>query len=105
VLQPSWWSVCTALVMSLKCFTVFWDVVPCSLVDANRRFRDACYHISADGAVSTFEKLISFYETTRHNISQERYHTRRRENLKSYKCSLSLLEPSLESVELMRLLI
>jgi hypothetical protein len=72
---------------------VFWNVVPCSLVDTDRRFRGAyCLHhqdeILTDvsevlttsiirsivlmmEAVSTSESSVSIYQTTRRNIPED----------------------------------
>jgi hypothetical protein len=51
---------------------VFWDVVPCSLVEVHWRFRSACCFHHQD-----------FYQTTRRNILEDsHFHTRRREYLK-----------------------
>jgi hypothetical protein len=65
---------------------VSWDVAPCSLVEAYRRFRGAfCLHYQGDEAVSTSETSVNFYQTTRCNIPEDRHlHTRCRENLKSH---------------------
>jgi hypothetical protein len=55
---------------------VFWDVAPCSLAEIDRRFRGAyCLHHQdlIMEAVSTSETLISFYETARRNIQEDRY--------------------------------
>jgi hypothetical protein len=74
--------------------TVFWDVVPYSLVEAYRRFRGACclHHQDSEGiislmmeAASTSETLVNFYQITRRNIPEDSLHTRRRENLKSHQ--------------------
>jgi hypothetical protein len=52
--------------------TAFWDVVPCSLVEVDRFFRDPyCLHHRC-------------YETTLHNIPEGCRHIHRRENLKSH---------------------
>jgi len=57
--------------------TVFWGTVPCSLVKAYRRFRDAyCLHHQRDEplialimeAVRTSETSVYLYETTRRNF-------------------------------------
>jgi hypothetical protein len=43
---------------------VFWDVVPCSLVEIDRLFRGAyCLHHQGDRA-GTSETSVSLYETT-----------------------------------------
>jgi hypothetical protein len=69
--------------------TAFWVVAPCSLVEADRRFRGV-YSIVRSilmiESVSTSETSVNFYETTRRNIPEGRHlHTRRRENLKSHE--------------------
>jgi hypothetical protein len=54
--------------------TVFWGVVLCSLIEIVHRFRGAYSlhgHRSDDGVVSTSETLVSFYETTCHNIVKD----------------------------------
>jgi hypothetical protein len=51
--------------------TVFWDVGPRNLVDADRRFRCAyCLH-HRWLTVSTSETLVNFYQTTRPNIPED----------------------------------
>jgi hypothetical protein len=80
--------------------TVFWDVMPRSLVEVYRRFRGACcLHHRGDeflarallialikAAASTSETSVNFYQTIRRNIPEDSYlHTRRRENLKPYQ--------------------
>jgi hypothetical protein len=63
---------------------VFWDVVPCSLAEVNRRFRGAVIALMMKAA-STSEMSANFYQTTRRNILEDSHlHTRRRENLKSH---------------------
>jgi hypothetical protein len=76
--------------------TVFWDVAACRLEQIGRSFRSA-YCLDHQGptvsiialmmeAASTSETSINFYQTTWRNISEDSHlHTRRRENLKSYK--------------------
>jgi hypothetical protein len=59
--------------------TVFWDVTPCSLVEAYRRF--ALMMVT----VSFSETSVNFYQTTRGNIPEVDLHTHRRENLGSPK--------------------
>jgi hypothetical protein len=74
-----------------KKMAVFWVVAPCSLVETYRRFRGACclHNQEIDlkiEAASTSETSINFYQTTlRNNPEDSHLHTRRRENLKSYK--------------------
>jgi hypothetical protein len=75
--------------------TVLWDVPPCSLVQIDRRFRDASSNIITlmMEAASTSETSVNFYRTTRRNIPEDsNLHTRCRENLKSHQ-TLSLLRP------------
>jgi hypothetical protein len=57
-----------------------WDIAPCSLVEGDRRFRDAyCQHHLSD------ETSVYFYETTRRYIPESCHlQTRRRENLKCH---------------------
>jgi hypothetical protein len=75
---------------------LFWDVAPCSVVEIDRRFRDAyClyHHRHVDPstikammmeAESTSETSVSFYQTTRLNIPEDSHlHASHRENLKS----------------------
>jgi hypothetical protein len=55
-------------------FTVFWDVAPCSHVEADRRFRDAyCLHDDhrPDDAVRTSETSVNFNLTTRRYIPDD----------------------------------
>jgi hypothetical protein len=61
-------------------FRVFWDVLPCSQVDVDGRFRGAyCLHHQGS------ETSDNIYLTTRKYISEDsKLHTRRRENLKSH---------------------
>jgi hypothetical protein len=59
--------------------TVFWDIVPFSLVEI-----DQCFALVVE-AVNTSEMSVSFYKTTQHNIPEDSHlHTRCCENLKSY---------------------
>jgi hypothetical protein len=55
--------------------TVFWDVVPYSLVEVYRRFRGACcllhQGILMMEAACTSEKLVNFCQTTQHNIPED----------------------------------
>jgi cephalosporin hydroxylase len=74
--------------------TVFWDVAPCCLVEIGRRFGGASSFINTlmTEAANTFETPANFYHITqRYNPEDSHFHTRRRENLKSYligdKCS------------------
>jgi hypothetical protein len=62
----------------------FWDVAPCSLVEIYRRFRGAfSLHYQDDDLPET---SVNFYDTTLRNIPGDSHlHTRRRENLKSYR--------------------
>jgi hypothetical protein len=53
---------------------VFWDVVPCSLVEVNRRYTGTyCLHHEGDhddeGSIS--ETSVNFYQTTRPNIPED----------------------------------
>jgi hypothetical protein len=49
--------------------TAFSDVMPCSLVEGDRRFRNAyCIHRRPDYEVHTSETSVYFNETTRHYI-------------------------------------
>jgi hypothetical protein len=70
---------------------VFLIVMPCRLIEINRRFRCACCsNIKAmsrpdDGGSNTSETPANIYQTTRRNNSEDSHlHTRRRENLKSH---------------------
>jgi hypothetical protein len=54
-------------------FKVFWDVLPCSQIDVDRRFRGAyCLHHQGDlialmmKAVRTSEMSVNIYLTTQH---------------------------------------
>jgi hypothetical protein len=69
---------------SLK-MTVFWDVVPRSLVKIDRHFKGAkVLTASIMRAISTSEMSVNFYQTARRNIPEDSHlHTHRRENLKS----------------------
>jgi hypothetical protein len=48
---------------------VFWDVASFSVVETDRRFRDACCAMMIQ-AVSTFETSVNFYQTARSNIPE-----------------------------------
>jgi hypothetical protein len=50
--------------------TIFWDVVPCSLLEVYRRFRGACclHHQGVEQAAS--EEFLA-RQTTRRNISED----------------------------------
>jgi hypothetical protein len=63
---------------------VFWDVVPCSHVGVDRRFRGAyCLHHQGP------ETSINFSVTTWHYIPEDSHlHTYRRENLNSHIVSI-----------------
>jgi hypothetical protein len=72
--------------------SVFWVVVPCSLVEIYYRFRGPCclHHqglliaLMMEAARSS-ETLVNFYQTTRRYNPEDRHlRTNRRENLKSY---------------------
>jgi hypothetical protein len=56
-------------------FRVFWDVVPCSHVEVDRRFRGAyCLHHQGDSsmeAVRTFETSVHFNVTARRYIPED----------------------------------
>jgi hypothetical protein len=83
---------CNAVKQKLT-MTVVWDVAPCGLVEINRRFRGAyCLHYQAnpprpdDGAVSTSETSVNFYQTTRRNIPDDSHlHIRRCGNRNSHQ--------------------
>jgi hypothetical protein len=67
--------------------TVFWDVMPCSLVDTDRRFRGAVSIIRASAT------SVNIYQSTRLNIAEDSHlHIRRRENLKSHRINELLVE-------------
>jgi hypothetical protein len=75
--------------------TVFWDVAPCSLVEGYQRVRGPCclHHQGREywlitlmmAVAGTFETSVNLYQTTRRNIPKDSLHTRRCDNLKSYK--------------------
>jgi hypothetical protein len=68
--------------------SVFWVVAPCSLVEVYQRFKGSCclHHQGDEGAASTSETLVNFFQTTRrYNPEDSHLRTHRRENLKSYK--------------------
>jgi hypothetical protein len=69
----------------LMMMTVFWNVVPCSLVDIDvSEVLTASVIAPMMEAVSTSETSVSFYQTTRRNIPEGSYlPIRRHENLKS----------------------
>jgi hypothetical protein len=61
--------------------TVFWDIVPCSLDEEDRRFIFAMMM----KAVRTSETSVHFKETTRCYIPEDCHlHTSHRENLQSH---------------------
>jgi hypothetical protein len=63
---------------------VFWVVAPCSLVEVYQRFRGT-FWLHHQGAASTSEMSVNFYQTTRRNNPEDRHlHTCRREILKSH---------------------
>jgi hypothetical protein len=45
-------------------------------------------------AVNTFETSVNSHQTTESNITEDSYHTRRRENLKSHNLVLCSQEPA-----------
>jgi hypothetical protein len=59
--------------------TVFWDIVPCSLVETDRRFGVLTASIISVmslivlmmAAVSTSEKSVNFYKTARRSIPED----------------------------------
>jgi hypothetical protein len=56
--------------------TVFWDDVPCSLVEIDQHFRGIychLYHFDVGGR-STSEMLVSFYETTWCSFPEDSLH-------------------------------
>jgi hypothetical protein len=61
-------------VITLK-FRVFWDVAPCSHVEADRRFRGAYCVLRLAAllmeAVCTSETSVSFNVTIRHQIPED----------------------------------
>jgi hypothetical protein len=65
-------------------------VVPCSLVEVYRRFKDACclYNQGLTAfmieAASTSETLVNYQTTQRKNPEDSHLHARRHENLKSH---------------------
>jgi hypothetical protein len=71
-------------------FTVFWDVLQCSQLDVDQRFKGAyCLHHQGDGLimeeVRTSETLVNINLTARQYMPEDsKLHTRRRENLKSH---------------------
>jgi hypothetical protein len=69
-------------------FRVFWDVLPCSQIDVDRRFRGAFpSHLIAlmMEAASTSQTTVDIDLTTRQNIPEDsELHISRRENLKSH---------------------
>jgi hypothetical protein len=61
---------------------VFWIVVPCSLAEAYRRFREACCVHYREMGISETSK--NFYQSTRCNNAEDSHlYTYSRENLKS----------------------
>jgi hypothetical protein len=65
MISQALFNVCVCMCVDMS-MTVFWDVAPCSLVEAYRRFRGACC-LHHDG-----------------DRPDSHRHTRRRENLKSH---------------------
>jgi hypothetical protein len=71
--------------------TVFWDIAPCSLVQIDRRFKGVSLMMEL---VSLSETSANFHETTRRNIPEYcQLHIRRRENLISFRFTVSLQTP------------
>jgi hypothetical protein len=69
----------------------FWVVLPCSLVEVYRRFRDACCIALMMEAKSTSETSVNFYQITRRNNPEDSHlHIRRRENLISQTVSSNM---------------
>jgi hypothetical protein len=78
--------------------TAFWDIVPCSLIEVDRRFRGSyCLHHQGDhasiialimDALYASETSVYFNETIRRYIPECYLHSRRRENLKSQEENL-----------------
>jgi hypothetical protein len=70
---------------------VFWDAVPCYLLEIRRRIRGAYYlHRQSDEwalimeVLNTFETLVDFYQTIRRNIPEDSHlHTCRYDNMNS----------------------
>jgi hypothetical protein len=76
--------------------TVFWYVVPCSLVEVYQHFRGACcLHNQGDVALmmeaaSTPETSVNFYQTIWCNIPEDSHlHTHHHENLNLIEIYLS----------------
>jgi hypothetical protein len=57
------------MAVSMK-FRVFWDVAPCSHIEADRRFRGAYCRVMME-AVRTSETSVSFTVTTRCYIPED----------------------------------
>jgi hypothetical protein len=65
-------------------FRVFWDIMPCSQIDVDRRLRCACclHHQGDTEAARTSETSVDIDLTTWQYIPEDsELHTRRRENL------------------------
>jgi hypothetical protein len=86
-------------------FRVFWDILPRSQIDVDRRFRGACclaplkrpiFRALMMEAACTSETSVDIDLTTRQYIPEDsELHTRRRENLKSHRTSYYLSFPQL----------
>jgi hypothetical protein len=71
---------------SLPKIALFWEVAPCTLVQADYCLLPPIIKIALMmEAVSTSETSVNIYQTARRNIPEEtRLHTRRCENLKPH---------------------
>jgi hypothetical protein len=71
--KPSLYCVRSQVLMAANMLTVFWDIVPCSLVEVYRSSRGADCLATAMmmEAVSIPETPDDFYRTTRHSIPKE----------------------------------
>jgi hypothetical protein len=84
--------------------TVFWEDAPCSLVEVHRRFRGACWVLTALvlEAASISKTSANLYQNTqRNNPENTHVHTRRRENLKPHhlRIALTLVNPRGRSLQ------
>jgi hypothetical protein len=70
--------------------TVFWNIMPCSLIDVYQRFGEICFlHLNLNlkmEAAGDAEILVNIYSNTRRNILEDtNLHSHGCHNLKSHE--------------------